>query len=229
MLTVVAPAAITCSTTSTRKSGSVREASSAENSTSLQCERAMPTASTARRTTSARESLSLCSRWMGLVARKTWTRGRSASRRASQARSMSARVQRASAQTEMPRTLRAMACTDSKSPGEAAGKPASMTSTRSSSSAAATLSFSARFMLAPGACSPSRSVVSKMVTRWLSMTSVIGIKPRPGLRCGRTRGDRSLRKRKGKERKRRRAGCRGSWPRRRCAPTRGCRRGAAPR
>src|SRR2546429_371845 len=59
----------------------------------------------------------------------------------------------------------ATACTDSKSPREAAGKPASMTSTPSSASARATRSFSGRVMLQPGDCSPSRSVVSKISTR----------------------------------------------------------------
>jgi len=52
------------------------------------------------------------------------------------------------------RTSRAIACTDSKSPGEAIGKPASITSTPRSASACATWSFSLRFMLAPGDCSP---------------------------------------------------------------------------
>ena len=47
-------------------------------------------------------------------------------------------------------------------PGEAAGKPASMTSTLRRTSCRATSSFSATVRPAPGACSPSRSVVSKM-------------------------------------------------------------------
>ena len=64
-----------------------------------------------------------------------------------------------------PWTSRAMACTDSKSPGEAIGKPASMTSTPRAARARAISSFSPRFMLQPGLCSPSRSVVSKMITR----------------------------------------------------------------
>ena len=104
---------------------------------------------------------SLCSRWMALVARKTWIRACSACRTASQARSMSASRQRARPQITEPRTLRAISRTASKSPGEAMGKPASITSTPSSTSAWATSIFSARFMLAPGDCSPSRSVVSK--------------------------------------------------------------------
>ena len=81
---------------------------------------------------------------------------------ASQARSMSASRQRASPQITEPRTDRAISRTASKSPGEAMGKPASITSTPKSTSAWATSIFSARFMLAPGDCSPSRSVVSKI-------------------------------------------------------------------
>jgi len=95
-------------------------------------------------------------------------RGRGASRSASQARSMSSALQRARPQMTGPATWRAMACTASKSPGEAIGKPASMMSTPRSLSARATSSFSARFMLAPGDCSPSRSVVSKMIRRSLA-------------------------------------------------------------
>src|SRR6266513_2818361 len=78
---------------------------------------------------------------------------------------MSSKLQRARAQMIGPCTSRATACTDSKSPREAAGKPASMTSTPSSASARATRSFSGRVMLQPGDCSPSRSVVSKISTR----------------------------------------------------------------
>ncbi len=57
------------------------------------------------------------------------------------------------------------ALTASQSPREAAGKPASMTSTPRSASARATRSFSGCVMLQPGDCSPSRSVVSKIRTR----------------------------------------------------------------
>jgi len=63
----------------------------------------------------------------------------------------------------------AMARTDSKSPCEAIGKPASMMSTPSSSSMAAIRSFSSWFMEKPGDCSPSRSVVSKILTRLSSV------------------------------------------------------------
>ncbi len=113
----------------------------------------------------SRAILSLCSRWIALVARKTCRRGFAAPWSADQAASMSARVQRASAQTTGPCTSRATAATDSQSPGDAAGNPASMMSTPSSASARATRSFSSRVMLQPGDCSPSRSVVSKIFTR----------------------------------------------------------------
>ncbi len=64
-----------------------------------------------------------------------------------------------------PCTSRATALTLSQSPREAAGKPASITSTPSSVSARATRSFSGWVMLQPGDCSPSRNVVSKISTR----------------------------------------------------------------
>ena len=63
-----------------------------------------------------------------------------------------------------PFVSRAIRWTASKSPGEAAGKPASMTSTLSRASWRATSSFSAAVSPAPGACSPSRRVVSKIRT-----------------------------------------------------------------
>src|SRR2546429_251779 len=59
----------------------------------------------------------------------------------------------------------ATACTASKSPFEEAGKPASITSTRMRSSCRAMRSFSSLVMEAPGLCSPSRMVVSNMMSR----------------------------------------------------------------
>ncbi|CAK0780068.1 hypothetical protein CCP4SC76_7200008 [Gammaproteobacteria bacterium] len=50
------------------------------------------------------------------------------------------------------------------------GKPASMTSTRIRSSALAILTFSSLVMEAPGLCSPSRRVVSKIIKRLLLMS-----------------------------------------------------------
>ena len=60
---------------------------------------------------------------------KVWIRGRSESLIASQAASMSALWVRARPQITGPSTLRAIASTASKSPGEVIGKPASITST----------------------------------------------------------------------------------------------------
>ena len=76
---------------------------------------------------------------------------------------MSAAVQRASAATRTG-TARPTACTASKSPAEAIGNPASMMSTPNSASLPAMRTFSPTVMLQPGACSPSRRVVSKMCT-----------------------------------------------------------------
>ena len=63
---------------------------------------------------------------------------------------------------------RAISLTAWKSPSEVIGKPASMTSTPMSSSISAMSSFSSKVMVAPGHCSPSRKVVSNMMTRSLS-------------------------------------------------------------
>jgi hypothetical protein len=59
--------------------------------------------------------------------------------------------------------------TAAKSPSEAIGKPASMMSTPISSRSCAISSFSSWVMVAPGDCSPSRRVVSKINTRFLSV------------------------------------------------------------
>ena len=162
MLTVVAPASIAAVTTSARKESSVREASSGENSTSSQSSRAIDMAPTALLMISSFAILSLCSRWILLVATKTWIRCRSAPLTAACTFSISPALHRARPQITGPRFASAIALTDSKSPGEAAGKPASMMSTFNSDRAFATLSFSLSVMLQPGACSPSRSVVSNM-------------------------------------------------------------------
>ena len=115
-----------------------------------------------------------------MVARKTWIRGLWACLTASQARSMSLSLQRARPQTIEPVTSAAMACTASKSPGEAIGKPASMMSTPSSARARATSSFSARFMLAPGDCSPSRRSCRRCEPGWGRRP---GRPPRARARC----------------------------------------------
>src|SRR6266702_4076312 len=165
MLRVVAPASMVRSTTSARNSSSVRAASSVENSTSSHRASAIFTPSTARRMISSFAILSLKSRWMGLVARKTWMRFRAASASAFADASMSPLLQRERLQMVAPSTWRATPWMASKSPGDAAAKPASMTSTPRSRSAFATCSFCGRFIEAPGDCSPSRRVVSKTTTR----------------------------------------------------------------
>ena len=71
-----------------------------------------------------------------------------------------------------PWTSREIASTASKSPGEAIGKPASMTSTFSRASWWAISSFSAVLSEMPGDCSPSRRVVSKIRT-WFGSGCVL--------------------------------------------------------
>ncbi len=104
----------------------------------------------------------------GEVEMKVWMRPRLAGLIASAARSMSACPARESPHTTARLVRLAISCTASKSPCEAIGKPASMMSTPISSSSSATSSFSSWVMVAPGDCSPSRRVVSKMKTRSLS-------------------------------------------------------------
>jgi hypothetical protein len=85
---------------------------------------------------------------------------------------MSRSLARASEQTVLSLMASAIARTASKSPLLEAAKPASMTSTRSRSNCRAMRSFSSRVIEAPGDCSPSRKVVSKMMSLsvmvWLS-------------------------------------------------------------
>src|SRR3954454_20067492 len=102
--------------------------------------------------------------WMSLVAMKVWMRLRSASLAAFQAASMSCLLVRARPQITGPSTLRAIAWTASKSPGEVIGKPASMMSTPSRASCWAISTFSCVLSEIPGDCSPSRRVVSKIRT-----------------------------------------------------------------
>ena len=70
---------------------------------------------------------------------------------------------------------RAIACTASKSPGEVIGKPASITSTPRRASCWAISSFSCVLSEIPGDCSPSRSVVSKISTRFGSSGGVMSL------------------------------------------------------
>ena len=90
-----------------------------------------------------------------------------ACRTASPARAMSAGMARARPAIVARLARRAISATASKSPFEAIGKPASMMSTPIASSSSATASFSSRLIVAPGHCSPSRNVVSKIRTRSL--------------------------------------------------------------
>ncbi len=99
----------------------------------------------------------------GLVLMKVWMRGMAATFTASQAASMSASMARARPATRGPSTSEATALTASKSSFEAIGNPASMMSTPSLASWWAISSFSPLFKVAPGACSPSRNVVSKIL------------------------------------------------------------------
>src|SRR5438874_8593237 len=102
---------------------------------------------------------------MSLVAMKVWMRGRCASLTAFQAASMSCLDVRARPQITGPSTSREIACTDSKSPGEVIGNPASITSTPRRASWWAISSFSCLLSDIPGDCSPSRREVSKIRTR----------------------------------------------------------------
>ena len=107
--------------------------------------------------------------WIFEVAMNTWMRGRSAWRTASHARSTSLKPVRESPAMIGPRTALAIASTESKSPSEAIGKPASITSTPRRASCSAISSFSATSSEIPGDCSPSRSVVSKILTVSMSL------------------------------------------------------------
>src|SRR6266540_1708402 len=102
--------------------------------------------------------------WMSLVEMKVWIRHRSAPFRASAARWMSPGTTRARAAMTGPRTLEAISRTASNSPSEETGKPASMMSTSRRASCSAISTFSGLVSAIPGACSPSRRVVSKMRT-----------------------------------------------------------------
>ena len=130
-----------------------------------------------RRMISSLAILSLNSRWIGAGGQKTWhaPAGRVLERLPARRRCPPCCSASQAGDDAAPRPARLTPWTASKSPGEATGKPASMTSTPRSRSARATSSFSSRFIDAPGDCSPSRSVVSKMMMRsdpaWLTLGS----------------------------------------------------------
>ena len=104
----------------------------------------------------------------GEVDRNVWMRLRSAGLIASAQRSMSLKAARERPQITAFFARLAISCTAAKSPSEAIGKPASMMSTPMVSSSSATSIFSSWVIVAPGHCSPSRNVVSKMTTRSFS-------------------------------------------------------------
>ena len=130
----VAPSSSAIWMTSAVNSTSARVASIGENSTSSRCSLACATAARARPLTSSRVDCSWWTMWMSDVETNVWIRGRAASRTASHARSTSPGFTRARPVMIGPLTSRAMAWTASKSPGEAIGNPASMTSTPSRAS-----------------------------------------------------------------------------------------------
>ena len=122
--------------------------------------------------------------WMSLVEMNVWMRQRSAPPSASAARVMSPGTTRASAAITGPFTLDAISLTASNSPSLETGKPASITSTSRRASCSAISTFSARVSAIPGACSPSRSVVSKIRTTSGSLPFAIGHHPLLGMQPG---------------------------------------------
>src|SRR4051794_30357702 len=110
-----------------------------------------------------------------------WIRQRSAPFKASAARSMSPVAVRASAAITGPRTPSAISRTASNSPCDEIGKPASRMSTCSRASCSAISTFSAFVSAMPGACSPSRRVVSKILTWfWWPTASALEAATTPG-------------------------------------------------
>src|SRR5690242_18532326 len=126
---------------------------------------------------------------MGELAMNVCTRPDFAPLSASPARRMSVSLARASAHTVLSLIAPAIALTAAKSPFDDAGKPASITSTRNRSSCLAMRIFSSLVIDAPGLCSPSRNVVSKMI-KWSDMlppaSLLVDIRFLPGV--GRTSG-----------------------------------------
>ncbi len=170
---VVAPASITASMIRHRKSVSERPASSGENSTLSVKRLATFTESTACASTSSGCIRSFIFIWMGEVAIKVWIRDEAAGFKASPARTISFSSARARPHTVLSLITEATAFTDSKSPGLATGKPASIISTCIFSSALAIRTFSSFVMEAPGLCSPSRKVVSNIINWSCTVDSLL--------------------------------------------------------
>ncbi len=171
---VRAPALIAVSTARHKKSSSVRLPSSADHSTSSVNLVAKLTLSLIASITVSSSICNLCFICSGDVEINVCMRRPSAGAMASAQTSISLRMARDRPHTVAFLTVFATCCTLSKSPLEAMGKPASIISTPMSSSRAAILSFSSRFMEQPGDCSPSRNVVSNIYTR--SVLSVLIVK-----------------------------------------------------
>ena len=112
--------------------------------------------------------------WISLVEMNVWIRQLSAPFSASAARRTSPSVVRASAAITGPRTLDAISDTASNSPSDETGNPASRMSTFSRASCSAISTFSARVSAMPGACSPSRRVVSKIRT-WCLPSAYVAV------------------------------------------------------
>ena len=143
----------------------MRVASSALHSTSSVRLRARVTEAPTASSTAFGPIWSLCFMWTGLVEMKVWMRGRlrALERLAGTVDILEAGTRRARTRPRSSRAWR-LRCTASKSPGEEIGNPASMMSTPIASSISATSSFSRSVIAAPGDCSPSRNVVSKIRT-----------------------------------------------------------------
>ena len=111
---------------------------------------------------SSRLELNLYLIWLSLVPIPVWIRLCLAYFKASAAQSISFSTARVRAQIVGQVTALEISTTELKSPGLEIGKPASITSTPSSSNCFATWIFSTVFNWHPGTCSPSRRVVSKI-------------------------------------------------------------------
>ena len=158
---MLAPPAIATPNTWQAKSKSARDASSPENSISSTFPLASSRIVLTLSKTSWRVIFNLYCICSSEIAINTCKRLRSAYFKASMALITSFSLQRARAQIVVPFTSRAMVATASKSPGEAAGKPASITSIPSRTKPFAISIFSGVWRATPGVCSPSRRVVSK--------------------------------------------------------------------
>ena len=162
MFTTVAPADIASANTSQTKSGSLRVASIAENSTCGHIFFAKRTVLPVSSTSSRLEILSCFSMCMSEVEITVCSSGRSADFSASHVRSSWFSLNPESAAISTSRNSRLIVSTALKSPGEVEGNPASITSTLRRVSWRPISSFSSRVSAPPAACSPSRSVVSKI-------------------------------------------------------------------